>query len=107
PAEREAYLDDMFEEIVLLFSLDYAVSLDLHAGDIFQGELGAAEAHLAELWQAIEKRVRFLDPEKLAVELLNEPQADNAIWWAAAGRLAIEIRRILPDHTIVVGPAGP
>ena len=105
--EREAYLDRMFEEIILLFSLDYAVSLDLHAGSIFQREPDKAEARLTDLWQAIAKRVRLLDPDKLAVELLNEPQTDRAIWWPAAARLAAEVRRILPDHTIVVGPAGP
>ena len=105
--DRETYLDDMFEEIILLFSMDYAVSLDLHAGNIFQREPDAAETRLVELWQAIAKRVRFLDPKRLAVELLNEPQTDSAIWWPAAGRLAAQVRRILPDHTIVLGPAGP
>lgn len=105
--EREAYLDDMFEEIILLFSLDYAVSLDLHAGSIFERGAGEAEAELTELWRAIANRVRPLDPEKLAVELLNEPQTDSETWWPAAGRLAAEVRGILPDHTIVVGPAGP
>ena len=107
PAEREAYLDRMFEEIILLFSMDYAVSLDLHAGNIFQREPDAAETRLAGLWRAIAKRVRLLDPERLAVELLNEPQTDSETWWPAAGRLATEVRRILPDHTIVLGPAGP
>ncbi|MEP9385979.1 cellulase family glycosylhydrolase [Mesorhizobium sp. KR9-304] len=105
--QRDAYLEKMFEQIILLFSLDYAVSLDLHAGGIFQREPGTAEARLGDLWQAIAKRVRFLDPEKLAVELLNEPQTDSANWWPVAGRLAAAVRRILPDHTIVVGPAGP
>lgn len=104
---RDAYLDAMFEQIILLFSLDYAVSLDLHAGGIFERRANAAEAVLADIWQAIAKRVRSLDPEKLAVELLNEPQTDSATWWPIAARLAAEVRRILPDHTIVVGPAGP
>ena len=105
--EREAYLDRMFEQIILLFSLDYAVSLDLHAGGIFERGASEAEAQLLDMWRAIASRVRSLDPEKLAVELLNEPQTDSATWWPVAARLAAEIRRILPDHTIVVGPAGP
>lgn len=107
PSERAAYLDQMFEEIILLFSLDYAVSLDLHAGGMFKRGADRAEAELADIWRAIANRVRFLDPEKLAVELLNEPQAESGTWWPIAGRLAAEIRRILPSHTIVVGPAGP
>jgi endoglucanase len=105
--ERETYLEAMFGQVILLFSLGYAVSLDLHAGGIFQREPDVAEARLTELWQAIAKRVRFLDPETLAVELLNEPQTVSDTWWPVAGRLAAEVRRILPSHTIVVGPAGP
>jgi aryl-phospho-beta-D-glucosidase BglC (GH1 family) len=104
--EREAYLGQMFEQVILLFSLDYAVSLDLHAGSLMKRD-AAAEAQLVELWRAIAARVRPLDPEKLAVELLNEPQTDSANWWPVAGRLAAEVRRILPEHTIIVGPAGP
>ena len=78
----------MFDQIILLFSLDYAVSLDLHAGNIFERDASDAEAQLPEIWRAIANRVRSLDPEKLAVELLNEPQTDSAIWWPVAGRLA-------------------
>ena len=105
--EREAYLDRMFDQIILLFSLEYAVSLDLHAGGIFERNASEAETQLLDMWRAIANRVRSLDPEKLAVELLNEPQTDSAIWWPVAARLADEVRRILPDHTIVLGPAGP
>jgi endoglucanase len=105
--DREAYLDAMFEQIILLFSVDYAVSLDLHAGDIVERGPEEAEAGLTELWRTVARRVRSLDPGKLAIELLNEPQTDGATWWLVAGRLAAEIRRILPAHTIVVGPAGP
>lgn len=105
--QPERYLDRMYEQVILLFSLDYAVSLDLHAGDIFRSGPDDAEARLAGFWQAIAGRVRFLDPGKLAVELLNEPQTDAVAWWPVAKRLAAEVRRILPSHTIVVGPAGP
>jgi endoglucanase len=106
-SQREAYLDQMFEQIILLFSLDYAVSLDLHAGDVFERGADRAEADLLDLWRAVANRVQFLDTEKLAVELLNEPQTESGIWWPIAGRLAAEVRRVLPSHTIVVGPAGP
>jgi endoglucanase len=104
---REAFLDQMYEEIIRLFSLDYAVSLNLHAGSVFERGATEAEADLLGIWRAIAMRVRFLDPEKLAVELLNEPKADSETWWPIARRLAAEIRRILPSNTIVVGPAGP
>jgi len=110
-AEGDAYLDQMFEEIVLLLSLDYTVSLDLHAGGtigaMFRDDPQAAEQHLADLWGRIATRVRTFDPAQVAVELLNEPDMASEIWWPVAGRLSAEIRRILPSTTIIVGPAGP
>ncbi len=105
--QRQAFLDQMYEEIIRLLSLDYAVSLNLHAGNVFDRGASDAEAELLGIWRDIASRVRFLDPEKLAVELLNEPKADSETWWPMAQRLASEIRRMLPSNTIVVGPAGP
>lgn len=107
----DAYLEQMFEQTILLLSLDYTVSLDLHAG----GTIGAmskenpqaAERHLGEVWQKIAMRVRTFDPAKVAVELLNEPDMASDLWWPVAERLSAEIRRLLPSTTIIVGPAGP
>jgi endoglucanase len=110
-AASDAYLDQMFEEIILLLSLDYSVSLDLHAGGtigaMFRDNPEAAERHLGNVWNKIAMRVRTLDPAKVAVELLNEPDMPGELWWPVAGRLSAEIRDILPATTIVVGPAGP
>ena len=51
----EAYLDRMFEEVIFLLSLDYTVSLDLHAGNAIGGMLEAdrqaGEDRLAALWR--------------------------------------------------------
>jgi endoglucanase len=109
--EGEVYLDQMFEEIVLLLSLDYTVALDLHAGGkigaMFRDDPQAAEQHLADLWGRIATRLRTFDPAQVAVELLNEPDMASDVWWPVAGRLSAEIRRILPSTTIIVGPAGP
>ncbi len=107
----EAYLDRMFEEVVFLLSLDYTVSLDLHAGNaiggILEADRQAGEERLAALWGAIAARVRSIDPRKLAVEVLNEPEVGPETWQEAAARTAAAIREILPQHTIIIGPAGP
>lgn len=109
--DSEAYLDEMFDQVIFLLSLDYAVSLDLHpdgtVGKMFERDPREAERYLVGLWRAIAKRVRSFDPAKVAVELLNEPQTDPKTWQASAARLIEEIRRILPSTTIIVGPAGP
>jgi len=107
----DAYLDQMFEEVILLLSLDHTVSLDLHAGGtigaMFRDNPEAAERHIGDVWKKIAMRVRTLDPAKVAVELLNEPDMPSELWWPVAGRLIGAIRVVLPSTTIVVGPAGP
>jgi len=107
----QAYLDALHEQVVLLRGSGFLVSLDLHAG----GTLGPrfltdpvrAEAGLADLWDGILSVARFFGPEAVALELLNEPEMEQDIWMDAAGRLIARIRRILPDHTIILGPSGP
>lgn len=110
-SDAGAYLDLMFEEVILLLSLDYVVSLDLHAGGtigrMLEADPESGQEHIAALWRAIATRVRSIDPEKLAVELLNEPGTGSSVWWEAAGRTIAAIRHTLPNHTIIVGPAGP
>lgn len=107
----DTYLDQMFAATILLLSLDYTVSLDLHAGGtigaLFRDNPQTAEQHLGDVWKKIAHRIRLLDPAKVAVELLNEPDMPSELWWPVAGRLSAEIRRILPATTIIVGPAGP
>ena len=50
----DAYLDQMFAATILLLSLDYTVSLDLHAGGtigaMFRDNPQAAEQHLGDVW---------------------------------------------------------
>lgn len=107
----ERYLDAMVDQVIGLLAQDFSVSLDLHpdgtVGDLFRRDAAEAETYLVGLWKKIAWKVRFFDPQKIAVELLNEPQADDAQWHAAATRLIASIRRVLPDNTIVIGPAGP
>lgn len=107
----EAYLDEMVDRVIGLLAQDFSVSLDLHPdgiiGALFSRDADAAEKYLLDAWERIARKVRFFDPEKIAVELLNEPQADDAQWLAAVERLIPAIRRVLPRNTIVVGPAGP
>ena len=71
---------------------------------------GQSAGRRAASWRRLDddrERVRLLDPARVAVELLNEPDMPSELWWPVAGRLSAEIRRILPSTTIVVGPAGP
>ena len=107
----EAYLDRMVDQIVFLLSLDYTVSVtlfeDQSIGALFETDHAAATVALERRWQSIAGRLRSFDPAKVAVELLNEPPTTSAVWMKTAAALVADVRRTLPDTTIVVGPAGP
>lgn len=110
-AEQQVFAGALFEQIVLLLSLDYTVSVDLHAGHEAEPYLiegpDEAQAFLSAVWRRMAHAIRVFDPKKVAVELLNEPPAGAAHWHAVAGGLIADLRRWLPDHTIIVGPSGP
>lgn len=110
-AEQQDFAEALFEEIVLLLSLDYTVSVDLHAGHLAEPYLlqGPEEARtfLSAIWRRMAPAIRVFDAEKVAVELLNEPPADSEVWNTAAEGLIADIRQWLPERTIIVGPAGP
>jgi endoglucanase len=110
-ASGPAYVEAVYEQVIFLLSLGYTVSLDLHPdssiGKRFNQSQAAGIANLAEIWTPLARMARGIDPAKLALELLNEPEIDQDDWMAAASQLVALLRPIIPDHTIVVGPSGP
>lgn len=109
--DAASYLSAIYDQAIFLISLDYVVSLDLHAG----GDIGPQFAddpeggfrRLSNVWKRLAPVARSLDPHKVAVELLNEPEMDQAVWMRTADRLIRQLRMDLPEHTIIVGPSGP
>lgn len=110
-SDSAAYLDAMVEQVVFLLSLDLAVVLDLHpdgtVGELFARNPDEAEAYLTEIWSSVAARIRSFDPRRVAIELLNEPQAGQDVWVGTAAKLIAGLRRTLPGTTVVLGPAGP
>lgn len=93
----------------LLLGIGFAVSVDLHPGGDFN-RLHKADpkrglALLEGLWTDLAGHLRGRPAERLFFEVLNEPEIEPTLWNEQAVRLAELIRRIAPDHTIVVGPA--
>lgn len=108
---QQAFAQALFEQLILLVSMDYSVTVDLHAGHLAEPYLDegpdAARSFLSDIWRRLAPVIRLFEPEQVAVELLNEPPANSEIWEETARGLVADIRQWLPDHTIVVGPAGP
>jgi len=105
------YIKAIYEQVILLLSLDYTITLDLHPDDtisgLFKEDAGEGTHYLARIWIPLAKMARSLDPQKVALELLNEPQMTQEQWMTAAEELVTVLRGIMPEHTIIIGPAGP
>jgi endoglucanase len=109
PARARAVLDDLDHALDLLLDLDFAVSIDMHPGGAFQKlhrtDPEAALTALNQAWKLIAARISQRPPERVFVELLNEPNVDDAIWRGQAERLAASLRKVLPATTFITGPA--
>jgi aryl-phospho-beta-D-glucosidase BglC (GH1 family) len=84
---------------------DVAVIVDLHPGDEFKRSLlepNGAEAFVSQ-WKALASALAELDPDKLFLEILNEPHhlKDDA-WFSLQGRVLQAIRQAAPNHTVIV-----
>jgi endoglucanase len=110
-ASSSIYLNEIYEELISLMGMGYVVSLDLHADDAVSKKFAEGYEtgflYLQGIWKKLATMAQVLDPEKVALELLNEPNIGQEDWMRAAGGLIDTIRQIAPQHTIIVGPSGP
>ncbi len=105
-ARQLAELDTAVDTLI---RLGFGVSLDLHPGDRF-GRLHASDPSrgfelLEPLWQTLGRRYAGRSPDRLFLEVLNEPTIAPALWNEQGPRLVQAIRREAPNHTIIYGPA--
>lgn len=105
------YMRTVAEEIEKLTAIGYAVSVDLHPDGRFNDlySRNPEEGYLlwSDIWKHLSAEMARFSPEDVLIEFLNEPDMVDAIWQADVARLAAQVRKWLPDHTFVVGPAGP
>lgn len=79
--------------------------IDLHHVE-FDGSVkgAAATERIVWLWQEIAKRYKNTDPEKVFFELRNEPHDITAEEWRKQAQEIIKaVRKIAPNHTLIVG----
>jgi endoglucanase len=105
----KAALDDLDRALDLLLDLDFVVSVDMHPGDDFRrlhrADPETALDGLKGAWESIAARIATRSPERVFVELLNEPNVEDTIWRDQAERLGATLRALLPATTLIVGPA--
>ncbi len=83
----------------------FALSFDMHAGDVVGKMLRDDPASdgniLATALRFVAARAKDLPIDRVAIELLNEPPIEPAVWRPLRQTLVTEVRRIAPSHTLI------
>jgi len=97
-----SHLDDALDRIL---RADLAVIVELHPREAFKRHLyreSRAQLNLITFWQTLATHLAKRDPERLFLEVLNEPStADPQDWYALQTRLLQAMRRGAPRHTLI------
>lgn len=95
-------------DAVIEKAIRYRIRLVLvnHYGNLRADHLQYDTQQLLELWTFLEKRYRKISGNSLYFELLNEPVISDQQWLSVAQQLIIQIRKLSPDRTIIVGASN-
>jgi endoglucanase len=101
-AEYLAYLDRALD---LIIAQGLAVIVDIHPGDEFKLRLNSNDRQIeafGKFWRALAQHLSTRDPEKLFLEVFNEPMVEDGYrWFGMQGKLISIIRAAAPRHTII------
>jgi aryl-phospho-beta-D-glucosidase BglC (GH1 family) len=100
-----AYVALVDRAIDMMLERDLAVVVDIHPPDEFKVKLRDDDAHVAafaEFWRAFARHLSRYDPERVFLEIINEPMVEDGYrWMGIQAKLAAAIREGAPRHTIV------
>ncbi len=102
---KSDYLSHLDRALDMLLAGGLAVIVDIHPSDEFKIRLRADDKHVAaftEFWRSLARHLSVRDPERLLLEILNEPMVEDAYrWMGIQARLVAAIRESAPRHTII------
>jgi aryl-phospho-beta-D-glucosidase BglC (GH1 family) len=106
PAE---YLGDLDAAVKMILDHGLAVVIDLHPESDFKARLTKDDdfvEQFADFWRALAAHYSTWDPERVFLEILNEPEfTDRYRWLGVQAKLAAAIRDGAPAHTIIAAGA--
>jgi endoglucanase len=102
---RAAHLARLDSALDMLLASGLAVVFDVHPADEFKIRLRSDDrfvAAFASFWRSLAAHLSARDPERLFLEILNEPMVEDAYrWMGIQASIAAAIREAAPRHTIV------
>ena len=102
---KEEYLTYLDHALDLILMQRLAVIVDIHPSDEFKLQLntnpGQIEA-FGKFWEALARHLSTRDPERVFLEVINEPMVEDGYrWFGIQGKLISAIRSGAPRHTII------
>jgi aryl-phospho-beta-D-glucosidase BglC (GH1 family) len=101
-AEYLKYLDNALD---LVLAQGLAVIVDIHPSDEFKKTLNSSDRQIeafGKFWRALAQHLATRDPERVFLEVINEPMVeDGNRWLSMQGKLISDIRAGAPQHTII------
>jgi aryl-phospho-beta-D-glucosidase BglC (GH1 family) len=101
-AEYLGYVDSAID---MLLKHGLAVVVDIHPSDEFKIKLRTDDEHVrgfTRFWSALARHLSSRDPERVFLEVINEPMVEDPYRWAGIqAKLVATIRAAAPRHTIV------
>jgi aryl-phospho-beta-D-glucosidase BglC (GH1 family) len=105
PADYLEYLDNAAK---MILDRGLAVVIDIQPEIDFKANLAHDDfvEQFSDYWRALARHYSNLDPERVFLEILNEPEvSDPYRWYGIQSKLAAAIREGAPQHTIIVAGA--
>jgi len=106
PADYLSWLDAAVHTIL---NQGLAVVIDIHPESEFKNKLGSDDEFVEQFtdyWRALARHYSKLDPDRVFLEILNEPEVRDRFRWAGLQtKLAAAIREGAPQHTIIAAGA--
>jgi len=81
------------------------VIVDIHPSDEFKKSLNSSDRQIeafGKFWRALAQHLSTRDPERVFLEVINEPMMEDGYrWFGMQGKLISAIRSGAPRHTII------
>jgi len=103
---KAEYLKFLDSALDLILAQGLAVIVDIHPSDEFKIRLNSNDRQVesfGRFWRALAQHLSARDPERVFLEVINEPMVEDGYRWIGIqGKLISAMRSGAPQHTIIV-----
>ncbi len=102
---KDEYLKYLDNALDMILAHGLAVIVDIHPSDEFKKRLNSSDHQIeafGKFWRALAQHLSTRDPERVFLEVINEPMVEDGYRWLdMQGKLISAIRSGAPRHTII------